>query len=203
MKNDSANIQKLWFCSDLHINHNNILKYQGRPFENIKEMNDYFVQKWNEYVSQYDDVYFIGDFAFGKPEDATDYLYALNGRIFLITGNHEKAVLKSRKNRNRFALIRDKFELNVRDEAFGNKPFIIYLHHYACRVWNKSHHGAWHLYGHSHDSLEHEVWGKSMDVGIDSSKRILGEYRPFHYNEIKEILSKRPIKEIDHHKSNR
>jgi hypothetical protein len=29
----------------------------------------------------------------------------------------------------------------------------IVLCHYAMRVWNRSHHGAWHLYGHSRGNL--------------------------------------------------
>ena len=56
------------------------------------------------------------------------------------------------------------------------------------------------LYGHSHDSLEYEAWGKSMDVGVDAAFRILGQYRPFSYEEIKAIMDKRDIKVLDHHK---
>ena len=69
------------------------------------------------------------------------------------------------------------------------------------RVWNKSHHGAYHLYGHSHDSMEDKEWGKSMDVGVDSAFRILGEYRPFSFDEIKGILDKRELYTIDHHEN--
>ncbi len=53
--------------------------------------------------------------------------------------------------------------------------------------------------GHSHDSLEYQSWGKSMDVGVDSAARILGEYRPFRFNEIKSILDKREKMVVDHH----
>lgn len=67
------------------------------------------------------------------------------------------------------------------------------LFHYAMRVWNKSHHGSIHLYGHSHDSLDKdgEYNGLSMDVGMDSAYRIFGEYRPFQIVEIIDIMNKR------------
>lgn len=86
--------------------------------------------------------------------------------------------------------------------SFGKQEII--MSHYAMRVWNRSHHGAIHLYGHSHDSLDNPArggseWGKSMDVGIDSAKRILGEYRPFSLSEILDIMSNREALIVDHH----
>lgn len=94
--------------------------------------------------------------------------------------------------KDRFDWIRDMAEINVNGQH-------IVLCHYAMRVWNKSHRGSWHLYGHSHNSLETEVWGRSMDVGVDSAKVILGDYRPFSFDEISRILSKREFKGVDHH----
>ena len=76
------------------------------------------------------------------------------------------------------------------------------MSHYAHRIWDKSHHGVCHLYGHSHSSLEHIEWGKSMDVGVDNAFRLFGQYRPFSMEEVTEILDKRPILFIDHHNKN-
>jgi hypothetical protein len=53
------------------------------------------------------------------------------------------------------------------------------------------------LIGNSHDNLEHTSWGKSMDVGVPSAYRILGEYRPFSFEEIKTILDQRET--LTHH----
>lgn len=49
----------------------------------------------------------------------------------------------------------------------------------------------------SHGSIED--FNKSMDVGIDVVYRIFGEFRPFHINEIIEIMKTREIKSVDHH----
>lgn len=80
----------------------------------------------------------------------------------------------------------------------------IIMSHYAFRVWNRSHHGSIHLYGHSHDSLDRDgtEWGKSMDVGIDSAYRRFGVYRPFSEAEIMDIMAKRPVNIVDHHNKN-
>ena len=72
------------------------------------------------------------------------------------------------------------------------------MSHYAHRVWNKSHHGVMHLYGHSHASIADD-WGKSMDVGVDNAYKLLGEYRPFALTEVISILESREIGIVDHH----
>lgn len=72
-----------------------------------------------------------------------------------------------------------------------------FMSHYSHRIWEGSHKGTLHLYGHSHDSIPE--FGKSMDVGIDCARRILKDYRPFSIEEVINILSKRDIEFVDHH----
>lgn len=71
--------------------------------------------------------------------------------------------------------------------------------HYSHRVWDKHHKGRFHIYGHSHTSLEYEEYGRSMDVGVDNAYRLFGEYRPFHIREVFSMLKGREILRIDHH----
>lgn len=186
------NNKQLWFTSDSHFGHKNIIRFSNRPFKDVDHMNEELIRLWNSYVGPDDDVYHNGDFSLTTPNKTGEILDRLNGNIHLITGNHEKSVLKKEGVRNRFVWIKPYHELVV-----GNQ--LIVLCHYAMRVWNKSHHKSWMLYGHSHDSMEHEQWGRSMDVGVDSAYRILGEYRPFSYDEIAEIMSKREHNPVDHH----
>jgi calcineurin-like phosphoesterase family protein len=168
-------------------------------------MTEELIRAWNEVVDEDDDVYHLGDVSLGRADKTVTILNRLNGNIHLITGNHEKSVLDKEYTRNRFIWIKPYYELkvNTNNPDFSvptrNKEQMIVLSHYSFRVWNKSHHGSWMLYGHSHDSMEKEPWGRSMDVGVDSAYRILGEYRPFNYEEIKKIMDSRTHNPIDHH----
>jgi calcineurin-like phosphoesterase family protein len=54
------------------------------------------------------------------------------------------------------------------------------------RVWNRSHHGSWHLYGHSHGRLPEPPTLLSMDVGVDTH-----DFRPWHYDEISGLMTAR------------
>lgn len=84
-------IKIAWFISDNHFNHENIIKYCNRPFENAKEMDEYMIKQWNSVVDKEDLVYHLGDFALGlKPDEYKELINKLNGNIILIRGNHER-----------------------------------------------------------------------------------------------------------------
>lgn len=192
--------KQIWFTSDTHFGHKNIIAFSNRPFKDENHMTEELVKSWNEVVDEEDEVYHMGDVSLTNADKTHEILQRLNGKIYLIKGNHEKSTLQKQYTRDRFEWIKDYYELKVDNPTIdGNKHQLIVLCHYGMRVWNKSHHGAWMLYGHSHDSMEHEAWGRSMDVGVDSAYRILGEYRPFSYDEIKKIMSKRGHNPVDHH----
>lgn len=53
-----------YFIADMHFNHENIIRYCNRPFENSNEMNEYII-KWNSVVTENDIVYHLGDVGFG------------------------------------------------------------------------------------------------------------------------------------------
>ncbi len=51
----------IYFTSDTHFGHKNIIKHTGRPFYSIQEMDDILVRNWNRKVGVYDDIYILGD----------------------------------------------------------------------------------------------------------------------------------------------
>lgn len=82
---------KIWFISDTHFGHNNIITYHNRPFNDVNEMNEILIENWNNKVSNKDIIFHLGDFSIGNEKE---YIGRLNGRKFLILGNHEKKLPK-------------------------------------------------------------------------------------------------------------
>ena len=78
-------------------------------------------------------------------------LERLNGKIYLIKGNHEKS---AEACHSRFEWIKDYHELVIEDNEFEKGQQMVILFHYSLREWNASHWGTYHLYGHSHGTLE-------------------------------------------------
>lgn len=80
----------IYFISDTHFNHINIIEYCNRPFKDVQEMNDFIITRWNEIIEDNDIVYHLGDFALGKKDDINDIVKKLKGQIHLVRGNHDK-----------------------------------------------------------------------------------------------------------------
>ena len=80
---------KVFFTSDTHFGHKNIIKYCNRPFSDIDEMNKVLINNWNKVVSEGDIVFHLGDFAFGGFPLWESIRSRLNGSIYLIRGNHD------------------------------------------------------------------------------------------------------------------
>lgn len=78
----------IWFSSDHHFSHSNIIKYDMRPFASIEEMNLELIRRWNAVVAPGDTVFYLGDFSLSKSA-LTEILPKLNGEKHLIAGNHD------------------------------------------------------------------------------------------------------------------
>jgi calcineurin-like phosphoesterase family protein/2'-5' RNA ligase len=89
---------KIFLISDLHLDHDNIIKYCTRPFVNHNEMNNIIVDNWNNTVGPNDTVYFLGDMSFGRnSRGAVYWTKKLNGNIIFVPGNHDIGFEKSKK----------------------------------------------------------------------------------------------------------
>lgn len=169
-------MQDTWFCSDLHLNHKNILKFQpNRLFETLEEHDNTLIDNWNRVVKKHDSVWFLGDFAFCSQTKALEYIDRLNGHIYFIKGNHDMKVVKNINFRNRLNVLDNYFEL----KGFHKLPIV--LSHYPFQSWNRSFHGSYHFHGHCHGGLDTASLDMNRrDVGIDSS----WNQRPFHIDEL-------------------
>lgn len=81
----------IYFTSDTHFFHKNIIEYCDRPFLNVEMMNEGLIEKWNRRVLPEDTVYHIGDVSFGKFGPTQEIIKRLNGHKILIKGNHDRS----------------------------------------------------------------------------------------------------------------
>lgn len=162
-------MNNIWFTADTHYGHRNIIDYCNRPFSTTQEMNEAMITNWNSVVRPNDDIYHLGDFAFGIVEN---YLNLLNGRIHLIIGSHDKGTWQCR---NMFRDYIPLLETNIDNQS-------IVLCHYAMRSWHKSHYNSWHLYGHHHGRLK--PYGKSFDCGVDTNN-----FFPYSWEQVKQKMA--------------
>ncbi len=182
--------QQIFLTADHHFGHKAIVRYSERPFATIDEMDAALISRWNEVVGPKDIVFHIGDISFHRAARTEEILHALNGRIRLVRGNHDKNL--SAHTAKRFEWVKDYYEYRWAK----SQPEMI-LCHYAFDVWNKGHYGAFHVHGHSHGNLK-TVRPRRMDVGVDTN-----DLYPYNIHDVVACLEKESFKAVDHHTENR
>lgn len=165
----------IYFTSDLHLGHNNIIKYTNRPFKDYREMDNILIDNWNKTIKDKDEVYILGDLTMGDPDIVDRYLSRMNGRKYLIRGNHD--YFANIYNGNQLIWIKDYYELK------HNKEYII-LCHYPFNEWNRSYHGSLHLHGHQHNHSDYNLDQRKnnknrYDVGVDAN-----DFKPISLDKI-------------------
>lgn len=157
----------IYFTADLHFYHENVIKHANRPFFSVEEMNNVLKQNWNKTVRPNDEIYILGDVTMKGSVYAAEILQQLNGRKYLIKGNHDRFVDQAGFDRSLFEWIRDYHMLN-----YQNQRFILF--HYPIEEWNHSFRGSIHLHGHQHNNKSYNYQnlekGKyRFDVGVDAN----------------------------------
>lgn len=186
-----------FFTSDIHIDHNKI-----REFCPTRLSFDDMAALWNEHVTMDDHVYHLGDLSFTGKDGTLAWLRKVNFRkMTFLMGNH----CNYNRLRGWLSELYATREIELIDGPYLERKFdgrFVVMHHYPQYVWNKSHHGSYHLHGHCHGSFDPRGKGRIVDVGIDSPW-VTGkvENRPFSWEEIENHLSNTPIWNADHHEA--
>ena len=87
-----ASENAIWVWSDLHLGHENIIRYTNRPFENVEQMNARLYANWDAAVGQDDALIFVGDLAMRTAlcEATWQQIRKGAGRSkILVVGNHD------------------------------------------------------------------------------------------------------------------
>lgn len=196
----------IFISSDLHIQHKNIASPNTsnwntgfRVFNSLEEHDNVILNNINKYVCKDDTLYLLGDLTF-KGKDVISMIFdTINCQnIHLLIGNHD-GYIKKHQNIDCEAYKGKVKSISYYKEITIDGQVCI-LFHYPIGSWNKLYKGSCMLHGHCHDS--YYAKGKILDVGIDTAYRLLGEYKPFSFKEIAEIINKKEIHIVDHHDEN-
>ncbi len=170
----------LWFTSDLHLCHQNILTFTKRPWDTVEEMARGLIDNINECVAETDTLCILGDLSMrGQHEEVMEYLGGIRCRhLQLVRGNHDL----DWSGRGVFESVDD-----YRDIKY-NKMRLIACH-YPFMTWNGIFHGTVHVHGHIHSAgthyneLQRERGYRRYDVGVDANG-----FRPVSVAQIREFF---------------
>lgn len=151
------NLLNHFFIADLHLGHKNVLKHDNRPYDCIEQHDVDLARRCASVGGKQATLWLVGDIAQtkGALETFMSVIRPHWGKIILIRGNHDDRA--AWKYRDMFDEAHEARYLRVSPEVR------VYISHYAHRVWRNSHHGAYHIHGHSHGALPR--LGRSIDCG--------------------------------------
>lgn len=182
-----------WFTADLHFGHTNVIKYCNRPFADVAQMNAALMKNWNDRVAPDDEILVLGDLALGKLSETLPALTALNGRKWLIPGNHDKC-WQWHENGYKHAGMYEAAGFRIlspemshfvgdREVLLSHFPYVDPLFHDE-RYLDKypADEGKWLLHGHVHGSWQ--KLDRMINVGVD-----VWDYAPVSVDEVKVLMT--------------
>lgn len=148
-----------YYIADNHFFHHNLLtRMDNRNFSSVEEMNAHMITQWNKKVRRNDEVVILGDLSFGNSQLTTDVIKSLNGRKYLIEGNHDHRYLKNRDfDKSLFGWIKGYTEMsdNKRKVVLCHYPILCYNGQY--RKLEDGSPSVYMLHGHIHNSHDQDL----------------------------------------------
>lgn len=179
-------MSKIWFTSDTHWGHFNVIKYCNRPFTSVEEMDETLIENWNKAVGITDTVYHLGDVSLGlSPVELISP--RLNGIKKLVPGNHDHCFPAHPKNKKRAKTEPEYFKKVYESVGWEVLPISlitefpglgrVWLNHFPYEnqeagytlkysQYRLVNDGLLLLHGHSHSSTP--LKGNQIDVGVDA-----------------------------------
>jgi calcineurin-like phosphoesterase family protein len=135
------------------VGHENIIKFDDRPFITVQEMENTLISNWNSVVKNEDTTYILGDFCWDKEDEWKRILKLLNGNKVLILGNHDLKSMSAELKRM-FQDVKDYKEIT------DNGKHII-MSHYPILFYKSSYNpNCYMLCGHVHTTRENDYLNK-------------------------------------------
>ena len=160
-----------FLISDTHFGHSRIIRYCNRPFKNVDEMDRYLINEWNKVISPDDEVWHLGDLAFGNREYIANIVSQLNGKKILILGNHDK--------RGRT------FFYDIGFEEVHKRPVTIGQLVFSHEPLTDLSYDMFNFHGHIHNIDPNTVAGYDPQININVSADVIG-FKPVHINDLLE-----------------
>ena len=189
--------EKIWFTSDCHFGHRNILSFCERPFENTKEMEKAIIENWNRVVKPNEKVFCLGDFSwFHSRHEIKKIVNRLNGKIYMILGNHDKEEAFELCDTEKLHICSDitylylRPEINNIDDRFETNCYTIVLSHFPQLCYSQSEkNNTYNFFGHIHSRKDQPMieFGEPIkllkqrqyDIGMDRH-----DYTPIDFFDI-------------------
>lgn len=208
------------FTGCTHLDHLREFIWQKRGFASVKEHADFIIREIASYAKDNPGsvLVHLGDgFLNSSADRAYSYFKAMRMPVYYINGNHEGPTYQIyQKGLDALGFkLGGYYPFNAPDlpevTFLGEQAFFqiesqtIFAHHFPSLVWDKMHHGVWHIHSHNHGGLKESarefLKAKRLDIGVDNT--LSWFQKPYiTFPQLKEIMDKKQFVSLDHHGEN-
>ena len=148
-----------YYISDCHFFHRSLLSSMDRrPFSSVEEMNETMIAKWNAKVRKNDEVVILGDLSLGNGSETASVVSRLNGRLYLIMGNHDARYLNSSDfDASRFEWVKDYAELHDNKKKICLMHYPVFCYNRQNSVNTLGQPTSFMLFGHIHNTYDQKL----------------------------------------------
>lgn len=195
---------QIYFTSDWHIGHANVLQFSQRPFKDLDHMHEVLTNNYNSVVPPNGLGYFLGDIGFGNGAMVRDIITSLNGKKVLILGNHDRG--SSAMARLGFDVVLNSASMIIANEIVtmshcplrgvpredvtgmrGHQEGENWHGEFRHEHFSVPNYGQFHLSGHIHSpnrGRSSTILGRQYDVGVDGNN-----YRPVSISQLESWIA--------------
>lgn len=168
-----------YYISDLHFFHSNLNDHMDkRGFASGEAMNEHMIRQWNDRVHKNDEVVILGDLSIGQAQETNEVVRQLKGKLYLITGNHDRFLQKKEFDASRFVWIKPYGEIhdNNRRVILSHYPVFCYNGQYLRD--KKGNPRTYMLYGHVHNTYDEFLINQFIQRTRSSVRKVRGSEEP-------------------------
>ena len=193
----------IYFTSDWHVGHANVIKYDKRPFKDVEHMHRVLINNYNAIVGEGDVCYFVGDMGLCKFDTLKNIVSQLNGTKILILGNHDRNMESMYKVGFDVVMYGAVLWIAKENVTISHCPMIGAFAEDTTGMkgteegdnwygetrerfqkFSTINNGQFHLHGHSHVGPENTINGRQYNVNVTCNK-----YRPVHISKIESWIA--------------
>ena len=180
--------QKLFYTSDLHFGHRNVIRFCSRPVRDEKHMREVLIENWNRVVGKEDIVVDLGDLCWFDSNKEIQKIYKqLNGTIFQQMGNHDSK--KGFREMPSHVKLVDDITMYLITLPDSPTVYEVTASHFPLMTWSgRERSKSMNLFGHIHTTPHNMREGFDMDLPLHWNQYDVGtdnnNLTPIEFREI-------------------
>lgn len=168
-----------YYIADLHFFHANMnTRMDKRGFDSVEAMTEYMISRWNKKVRKNDEVVILGDLSIGKGVETNELLKRLNGKKYMIIGNHDRFLQDKEFDHSLLEWEKPYHELNDNNRKIVLSHYPVFCYNGQYRLNGEGEPKVYMLYGHVHNTYDEVLVNEFQNITREQKRMVYHSDEP-------------------------